>query len=310
MAGKSSRTALVALGVLTLGWSYNWIVMKQVLRYSGPFEFAALRSVLGSAVLFALLLARREPLRPPPWLPVVLVGAAQTFAFQALVQWALVDGRAGKTALLAYTMPFWVVLLAWWLLGERPLLRAWIGLVVAAAGLALVLEPWQGLGGVESTLLALAGGLSWAFGVVLSKRLLARGTRVLSLTAWQMLAGTVGLCLLALLTDERPLQWTPGFIAALAYNGVLASGLAWVLWSYVVARLPAGMAGLSSLVIPVAGIGLAWALLGERPSLPEAAGIVLIACALAIVSLRGMRAPPGGNASARSAPPRETGPTE
>ncbi|HEY6942520.1 DMT family transporter, partial [Dokdonella sp.] len=60
----------------------------------------------------------------------------------------------------------------------------------------------------------------------------------------------------------------------------------WLLWSYVVARLPANVAGLSSLAIPIAGIAFAWLLLGEVPTAPEGAGIVLIIAALALVSLR------------------------
>jgi len=114
------NAALIALALLTLIWSYNWIVMKQVLRYSGPFDFSALRYALGTCVLFIALLARGESLRPPPLLQTALIGLAQTAGFQALVQLALVEGGAGRTALLAYTMPFWVVLIAWALFAERP----------------------------------------------------------------------------------------------------------------------------------------------------------------------------------------------
>jgi drug/metabolite transporter (DMT)-like permease len=281
------RGALAALALITAVWSYNWIVMKQALAYSGPFEFSALRYLFGTLVLFALLLARRESLRPPPLLPTALIGLAQTTGFQLLVQSALVEGGAGRTALLAYTMPFWVVLLGWLLYAERPSSRLWIGLGIAAAGLVLVLEPWLGLGGAKSSLLALGGGLAWACGVVWTKRLFQRGgIGALSLTAWQMAIGTLGVVVVALLVPERPIEWSGWFIAALVYNAVLASGLAWLLWSLVVERLPANIAGLSSLVIPIAGIGLAWWLLGERPSATEAAGIVLIAAALALVSLR------------------------
>jgi len=281
------RGALAALALITAVWSYNWIVMKQALAYSGPFEFSALRYLFGTLVLFALLLARRESLRPPPLLPTAMIGLAQTTGFQLLVQSALVEGGAGRTALLAYTMPFWVVLLGWVLYAERPSPRLWIGLGVAAAGLVLVLEPWSGLGDAKSSLLALGGGLAWACGVVWTKRLFQRGSvGALSLTAWQMAIGTLGVVVVALLVPERPIEWSGWFIAALAYNAVLASGLAWLLWSLVVERLPANIAGLSSLVIPIAGIGLAWWLLGERPSATEAIGIVLIGLALALVSLR------------------------
>ncbi len=284
---SSRRPALVALVLITLIWSYNWIVMKQVLRYSGPFEFSALRYSLGTGVLFGVLLLRRESLRPPPLLQTALVGLAQTMGFQALVQYALVTGGAGKTALLAYTMPFWVVLLAWWLFKDRPSARLWLGLGVAAGGLLLVLEPWRGIGGAGSSMLAIAGGVCWAIGVVLSKRLFQRGdVSALSLTAWQMLIGSLGLIAIALLAHEKPIEWSNFFIGALAYNAVLSSGLAWLMWSYVVNRLPTHIAGLASLVIPIAGIGFAWVLLGERPTPMGSAGIVLIGVALAVVNLR------------------------
>lgn len=287
MPKAAQRNALLALILLSAIWSYNWIVMKQVLRYSGPFDFAAWRYALGSLVLFATLRLRGVSLRPPPLAPVILIGLAQTMGFQALVQSALVEGGAGKTALLAYTMPFWAVLIAWLVLHERPSRRQLASLGVAGAGLALVIAPWRGLGELGSAALAIGGGVCWAVGMVLTKRVFARGgVGLLSLTAWQMLAGTIGLIVIAACTDERPIEWSGYFLAALAYNAVLSSGLAWLLWSYIVERLPTSVAGLSSLVVPILGVLLAWALLGETPSLIEALGIALIGVALVAVSLR------------------------
>jgi drug/metabolite transporter (DMT)-like permease len=123
--------------------------------------------------------------------------------------------------------------------------------------------------------------------VVLSKRLFARSSvSPLRLTAWQMAFGAVGLVLLALIVPEKPIAWTPYFLAGLAYNAVLASGLAWVMWALVVQRLPTMVAGLTSLIVPLSSTLLAWAILGERPLLLEAAGIGLIAAALLGVTLR------------------------
>jgi len=286
MPDHARRNAVLLLVLLSLVWSYNWIVMKQVLRYSGPFEFAAWRYALGTLVLFGALRWRRVSLRPPPWGPVLAIGIAQTFAFQALVQLALVEGGAGKTALLAYTMPFWAVLLARLVLRERPSRAQWTSIAIALLGLALVIEPWRGVGAAGGALLAIGGGLAWAIGMVLSKRVFVRGgVSALSLTAWQMLAGTVGLVLLAAWVPERPIAWTTPFVLALTYNAVLASGLAWLLWSYVVERLPTSVAGLSSLVVPILGVLFAWGVLGEVPSLAEGAGMALLAAALLIVAL-------------------------
>lgn len=281
------RGALLVLLLPILIWSYNWIVMKQVLAWIGPFDFSALRFGVAALLLFALMLARGESLRPPPLAPTVMIGLTQTAGFQALVQWALVEGGAGRTALLAYTMPFWVVLLAWWLLADRPGPRQWLSLGVAALGLLFVLEPWRGVGGIGNAALAIGGGLCWAIGTVLSKRLFQRGgIGALSLTTWQMAVGALALAALVPFTHHQPIVWSNYLLGALAYNAVLASGAAWLLWSWVVDKLPAGVVGLSSLSVPIAGIAFAWFLLGERPSPTETVGIALIAAALVIVNLR------------------------
>src|SRR6185312_14757984 len=126
---------------------------------------------------------------------------------------ALLDGGAGHVALLAYTMPFWAVLLAWLMLGDTPTPRHWLGLALAAAGLLCIIEPWRPMGTAVSTALAILGWLAWAAGTVLTKRLFQRhATDVLSLTAWQVLAGGVAMGLTALVVRQGPIAWNWAFI--------------------------------------------------------------------------------------------------
>ena len=280
----SRRPALIALALMSLIWSFNWIVMKRAMHYIGPFDFSALRTVAGTALLFLLLWWRGEALAPPPWRDTILIGVAQTGGFQLLVQLSLVDGGAGKMALLAYTMPFWVIGFAWMMLGERPRRRQWVALALAAAGLVLVLEPWRGLGALHSCALALAGGACWAIATVLTKRLFQRATVTpLRLTAWQALFGTIVVVIGALVIPERGIEWSGELIGALVYNAVFAAAVAWALWLFVIERLPAGIAGIASLATPLLGVLLAWALLGEVPDVDEIVGIGLIAVALLAV---------------------------
>ena len=285
---RATRAAWIGLVILTLVWSLNWTVMKAAMRYAGPFTFSAQRYVLGTVVLFALLALQRKNLKPTPWLPTLLIGLAQTMAFQALSQWALVSGGAGKTALLAYTMPFWVVPLAWWWIHEKPGLTRWACIAVAVAGFICVVEPWKPLGAPGSIGLALLAGFSWAIATVLSKRVFLQHPEVtpLRLTAWQMLIGTVGLVILAASVHERTVDWSGTYIAALVYNGLLSSGVCWVLWALVVQRLSANVAGLTSLAVPVMGVLFAWWLLHEQPSGPEWAGMALIGVALFALQFR------------------------
>jgi drug/metabolite transporter (DMT)-like permease len=275
------RQALIALALMSLIWSLNWIVMKRAMLYIGPFDFSALRTTFGTALLFALLWWRGESLAPPPLRDAIAIGVAQTGAFQLLVQLSLVDGGAGKMALLAYTMPFWVIAFAWMLLGERPGPRHWTCLGLAAAGLVLVIEPWREIGSLHSCLLALAGGGCWGLATVLTKRLFQRAAITpLRLTAWQALFGTIVVVIGASLIRERDIDWSGELVGALVYNSVFAAAVAWALWLFVIERLPAGIAGVASLATPLLGVLLAWGLLGEVPDRDETIGIGLIAMAL------------------------------
>ena len=279
-------SAAIALVVLTLIWSFNWIVLKQVLRYASPFDFSALRYVFGTLVLTLAMVLRRESPKPPPIFQTALIGFAQTAGFQAFVQWALVSGGAGKTALLAYTMPFWVILFGWPFAEARPRGSQWLALALALVGLLLVLELWRGEASPLSSVLALGAGAAWGVGVLIFKRIPVR-TRdeLLSLATWQMFFGTVPLVVLALLVPERPIEWSATLAAALAFNAVGAMAVATLLWLYILHRLPTTISSLSSLIVPIVGVLAAWFQLGERPSVAEGAGMALILAGLALLAL-------------------------
>jgi drug/metabolite transporter (DMT)-like permease len=284
--GASSYLPVVSLALLALIWGYNWAVMKVGLRYAQPFTFASLRNSISAICLFVVLAVMRKPLRPKALGLTVLVGLLQTTGFVGLIMWALETGGAGKTAVLTYTMPFWLLLMAWVVLGERLRGFQWLAVGLALAGLLLILAPWR-LHGVTANLLAVGGGFSWAASAVAAKVLNRRhSVDLLSLTAWQMLLGSLPLLLIAALTYTRAPVWSGSFIWALAYNVIFANALAWVLWLYVVRSLPAGSAGIGTLAIPVVGVVSAWLQLGERPGASEALGMALVVVALCIITLR------------------------
>lgn len=282
---------MLALVVLSLVWGYNWVVMKRVLAYVDPFDFSALRNLLGAGALFALLAWRRQSLRPVALGPTLLLGFLQTALFTALVQWALERGGAGKTAVLVYVMPFWLIPLARAFLAERIARAQWAAIALAALGLVGILEPWGTHASLGAELLALGGGLAWALSALLAKRLRReRKVDLLSLTAWQMLLGALMLCVLAWALPGRTLVPNAYFFGALAYNALFATALAWLLWLFVLDRLTAGVAGLSALAVPAIGVLSAWLELGESPSAAELAGMACIAVALALLSWLSLRA--------------------
>ncbi len=250
---------LIALAALALLWGYNWVVMKIAIHYAPPFEFAALRLLGGALVLFVALALLRKPLRPQkPW-TFWWIGLFQSGGFVGLATWAVLTSGAGKVAVLSYTMPLWVALAGWPLLGERLRGRQLAALAAAIAGILLILDFWGSHGSLFADTIALIAGVSWAAGVIISKRLQRTGSvDVLSLTAWQMLFGGIAVGIVALIVPEHAIAWTPTFIAALAYNILGASALAYFLWVYVLQHLPARDASMGTLANPVVGIVAAW----------------------------------------------------
>ena len=280
----------LALALLALIWGYNWVVMKIGLEYAQPFTFSALRTLLGALSLFALLIVMRRPLRPPALGHTIVIGLLQTTGFVGLLMWALESGGAGKTSVLTYTMPFWLLLLAWAFLGERLRGVQWLAVALALVGLVLVLQPWN-LHGAFSSALAVAAGFCLAASAIVVKKLQRRQEfDVLSLTTWQMLFGSLPLVFIAALTWQSGPEWTTAFVWALVYNVILANALAWFLWLLALRHLSAGAAGIATLATPVLGVTAAWIQLGERPSAGEAAGMACIIGALVIVTVRGLLA--------------------
>lgn len=288
------RLALLALAVMSVLWGYNWVIMKEVLAYVGPFDFSALRTILGAASLFLVLVLTRRPMRIAALPRVILLGLLQTGVFSILIQTALIGGGAGKTSILVYTLPFWVIPMAWFAFGERIRGLQWAALATAGIGLILILQPWAQAASPLSNLLAVSAGFCWALATMVAKWIRRDyDLDVLVLTAWQVLFGALALCIVAWFVPEKPIETTPYFYIALAYNAIVATGLAWFLWLFALQHLSAGVAGLSALGVPVASVLAGWLQLGERPSGAELIGMLLIAAALLALSLRGLRRPGG-----------------
>ena len=281
---------LLALFLLSLIWGYSWVILKIALGYADPFTFSALRVGFGAFCLFAMLAMMGRPLRPTRIPEMFALGAVQTAGYVGLSMWATAEGAPGRTAVLVFTMPFWTILLASITLRERIRRYQWITGLIAGAGLALILQPWVSTGHTRSKIIAVLAGLVWAASAVMVKRMQVRAPMdPLSMTAWQMLFGTIPLIVIALSQAQPQLQWTPTFTLALAFNAAVTTAAGWWLWVYVLKLLPTGVASMSMFAIPVIAMLSSWLQLGERPNTIELTGMVLLAAALLMLSLVAVR---------------------
>lgn len=285
------RGAVPLLAAVVLVWGVNWPAMKLALLDVGPFTFAALRMAIGAACLFALAAARGR-LRPPEradWPIVASVGLLQMGLYLLLVNLALAHVPAGRSAILAYTTPLWVVPGAALLLGER-LTRARVaGLALGMAGVAAMLNPlaldWRDPDVRLGHGLLMLAALAWAAQIVQVKRHRWRGSP-LDLAPWQFLVALALLAPLALAFEHgRPVAWGPRLLALAAFNGVVAS--AFCFWAAVTVNraLPAITTSIGMLGVPAVGVASSWALLGERPGAAELAGLALIGGGLLVLAL-------------------------
>jgi drug/metabolite transporter (DMT)-like permease len=278
------RTVL-AVPLLALLWGLNWPAVKTVLGEGAPWTLRCMGMGAGALLLMLIAVARGQALRVACDQWARLVGAAllSVAGFNLFVVFAQLAGTTSRAAIVAFTMPIWAIALARIVLGERLDRRRGTALALGIAGLALLMAPVLRAGTLPiGIVFSLAAGFSWAAGTVFSKRFPIRA-EPLPLTAWQLVVGSAvaGIGMLVFEGVPVPKLLSAHVAFALGYHVLLATALAYVVWFEVVARLPAGVAALGTLMVPVVGVSSAMALLGERPSATDLGGFVLIIAAAA-----------------------------
>ena len=270
--------SIAGLIFLSLVWGANIPFMKVALDFSGPAEFSFLRNFFGSIVLFGLLALLKKPVFIKEAPKLILLGLFQTAGFTGFLIWALVEGGASKTAILVFTMPLWVSVMAWPFLQEKLSTLQWFAVSVCLIGIVIIFNPLNLNNNILSCPLALASGFSWACGIILSKKIHLKFPKLdlLTMTAWQMLWGSIPLFLTLFIVTSDPIIWTNYFLAIVLFNIIFVNAIAYLLWFFALKHLEASLVSMLSLVTPIGGGISAWLLLDEIPNTIEKIGYFLI----------------------------------
>jgi drug/metabolite transporter (DMT)-like permease len=250
---------LMFLAITSVGWGFNWPVTKYLLGELPPLTLRGATGVVGAGLLAALALLRGQSLRVPRemWPRLVMAAALNVGCWMVLMGLALLWLPASEAALIAYTMPIWASMLAWPILGERPNLLRVISLVMAFAGLAAIMGGngfAASMTKLPGIIMALGGALGFAIGTVLAKKL-PLSLPPLSAAAWQIGIGClpvaiVGLCIETTdVADLSELGWI-----LIVYSTVIQFCVAYVSWFAALARLPASVAAIGTMAVPVIGV--------------------------------------------------------
>ena len=291
---RSTVYGLLALVVVV--WGANWPAMKVGLHYITPLWFAAIRMGLGAACLFAYLAVTGKLALPGRQdLPVVAsVGLLQMAIFQPLVNFGLQHVAAGRSAVLVYTTPLWVVPAAVLFLGEKLTRLKLAGLICGLLGVAVLFNPlaldWSNGGVLLGSLCLMAGAMTWSI-ALLHIRLHRWQLSPLQLTPWQLLLAFVLLLPLALAIDgPGGIDWNGSLLAVILYNGPLATAFCFWASTSISRALPAITSSLSFLAVPAMGLALSTLALGEPLGLSLLGGFGLILAGVVLVNLADLRA--------------------
>ena len=262
------------------------------LAFAPPLRFAGARTFLGGLVLLLVLVIRRKPLWPEArlarWIPPLGL-LATTLTFGAMFASPAYTG-AGIASVLGNTQPLIIIVLAALFLGEQTGWSKALALLFGLAGVTLLALPALSaptghpfLGAI----LALGSSASAAVASVTIKRL-RPGKDLLSLTAWQLIAGSVVLLGLSMVFEpQATIEWTGGFIGLLLFLALAGTALSTWLWFWLLQRAEVGRLSLYLFLVPVAGLLIAMGGFGERLNALQGGGVALILSAVALAVFAG-----------------------
>lgn len=284
---RLSPLGIALLAVTAIGWGLNFPIMKFLLSEWPPLSARGLSGIVGAAALALIAVWQRQRLAVPRAmrLRLVLVSVLTISSWVAFMGLALLWLDAREAAVLAISVPVWVALLAWPVLGERLTALRAVALMIALGGIFILIGGNSIDAGIEKLpglLMALVGAVCVGLGTVLTKHFPLE-MQPTSLAAWQIGIGCVPVAIAGLLIERPdPAALSAVGWASMVYLTLVQFCLCYVCWFAALERLPAATASIGTLLVPVVGVLSAAAMLHEPFGLRE---FVALAVALGGVGL-------------------------
>ncbi|MDA9439738.1 ABC transporter permease [Bradyrhizobium sp. CCBAU 51745] len=282
------------LAVLSILWGGSFFFNGAALRELPPLTLVFLRVVLGAAMLLPLL--RMQGIGFPKgvagWTTFVAIGLLNNVIPFSLIAIGQTLVPSGLASILNATTPLFTVLVMA-AAGEETLqARRVAGVALGIAGVIILrgsgieTRSGQGIG----ILLCLGGALSYGFAALAARRLL-KDSAPLGTAAFQLMASTVMMAIVAGVVEQPWRQPMPGLATWLAVLGLaaLSTALAYIVFFQIIRRSGATNVMLVTLLIPVTAILLGWLVLGEPMSMHEIGGAIIIGSALIVIDGRALR---------------------
>jgi drug/metabolite transporter (DMT)-like permease len=281
---------LALIVALALGWGLNWPAMKVALAEIPLWQFRSLTAFAAGAIMLgvARLMGQRLGVPRGQWPRLALAAFLNVTCWFTLVAIGVRLMSSGQAALIGFTAPVWLEAINVALLGERMTAVRVLAAALGVGGIVVLLShdfsaiaasPW-------GTLAMLGASVTWACGILVQKRTRWAVSSV-PLGGWQLLLGGVPIGIIALATERFVFfDASPAALWSTAYLVLISLVLCYYAWFKIVILLPANVAALSSLLVPVVGVLGGVVLLGEPLGWRELAAMVMIVGAIALVLIR------------------------
>lgn len=278
--------------LLCLIWGSTWLFIKLGLDDLPPFTFAGIRFVIASAILLAIIKARRLPLpRTRPDLMLLAVTGVLSFSLNyGLLFWGEQYISSGLAALLQATIPaFGLVIAHFYLPGERMTTVKIFGIVLGVAGVGVVFSHQLHVAGpraLAGCAALVVGSACAAYANVLVK---ARGAKLdpAVLAGGQMIFGLIPLLAIGIPLEGNPFRfhWTGMAVISLFYLAIVGSVAAFLLYYWLVQHMDVTKTMLIALVTPVIAVALGVIVLHEELNWRTFAGGAMIMSGIGLIVL-------------------------
>ncbi len=276
---------------LTLGWGFNWPMMKLALSGMPPMHFRTLCLLFGAAGLLAIARLSRLPIQVPKgqWPRMVAIALVNMTGWNVFAIYGVRVMASGRAAILGYTMPALSVPLSAWLLHEPFTKRRALGVTLGLAGMGLLLGSEIHAVGRSplGSVLMISAASSWALGTVMLKRWPV-DLPTTAFTGWQMAIGVVPILIAAFAWEGGtfdPFALPLGPMLGVLYNLVIAFLFCYWAWNKIAVVAPVGVSSIAVMMVPVVGVFSGMLVLAETPHWQDFVALLSVVGSLATVML-------------------------
>ncbi|HLO34505.1 MAG TPA: DMT family transporter, partial [Candidatus Deferrimicrobium sp.] len=292
----------LALGLI---WGSTYLAIEIVGTAVGSLTLVAFRLGIGAAILAVAVRSRREPLAPRrAWPHIAVVAITGLVVPFSLIAWSQRDIDAGLASIFNAATPLFTLALAGIFLADEPIsIRRIGGVLVGFTGVVVVVGGGIHGGGQPGAMIAMVGAAaSFAVTAIWTRRFL-HGIRPMTVASGQVQLGFAVVAVLAVVLERPSIAAVPvDAWAAIAWLGVVASGVAPLLFFRLILRWGASRTTVVNYLIPVVGVALGATVLGERLEPSALLGGVIVAAGVALASANPIGPLVGWSARLRPAP--------